>query len=214
VGRTLEVGRRIELVSMDRHFHDITIGLYEQPGPEGSAFRLHTYSRREGAPERIAFLNRAMEILGGLSSSADGALRFPCGERHVLAVKRVFLDAWKLPTSPVLSRHPLSVFDKKCNCTLTARYTEPGRYDVVGEHTDEEILRRCTVYARGLIKLAGLGEVSGSTTSVEFSCHQPHDALVGLLMLRAGDVRTAMREAAMMAARGVLSAPSNQPVPE
>jgi len=30
MGRTRDIGRRIELVSMDPHFQDISIGLHEQ----------------------------------------------------------------------------------------------------------------------------------------------------------------------------------------
>jgi hypothetical protein len=45
---------------------------------------------------------------------------------------------------------------------------------------------------------------------VAFGCGQPHDALVGLLLIRAPNVRAAMREAEMMAARGVLGVPGQQ----
>ena len=30
MGQTLDIGKRIELVPMDPHFHDITIALYQQ----------------------------------------------------------------------------------------------------------------------------------------------------------------------------------------
>ncbi len=45
---------------------------------------------------------------------------------------------------------------------------------------------------------------------VGFSCGQSHDAMVGLLLVRAPNVRAAMREVDMMEARGVLAAPGAQ----
>ena len=44
MGRTVDIGRRIELVSMDPHFHNISIGLYRQSRPAGPEFLIHTYS--------------------------------------------------------------------------------------------------------------------------------------------------------------------------
>src|SRR5262245_36734432 len=103
---------------MDRHFHDITIGLYEQAGPHGPLFRPHTYSHRPGVQDRIQFLTRAMAVLGGLEVTPEGALRFGCGSWHLQAIKRIFLDAWKLPSHTELQPFGLDVFDKKCAATL------------------------------------------------------------------------------------------------
>ena len=38
MGQILDIGRRIELVPMDVHFHDITIGLYRQENAQGTTF--------------------------------------------------------------------------------------------------------------------------------------------------------------------------------
>ena len=50
------VGRRIELVSMDPHCADISIGLYRQERAEGTVGRVHTFSGRDEAAARIAQL--------------------------------------------------------------------------------------------------------------------------------------------------------------
>ena len=50
------LGKRIELVSMDRACGDISIALYEAADVTGSAtFLIHTYSDLDGASARIAF---------------------------------------------------------------------------------------------------------------------------------------------------------------
>src|SRR6266849_1247530 len=95
MGATLDLGRRIELVSMDPHFRDITIGLYEQNRNGVPEYVVHSYSGLDGTPQRVGFVARAMEVLGGLEL-ADGHLRFSCGARHYLAVRRVFLEAAKM----------------------------------------------------------------------------------------------------------------------
>ena len=67
MGRLLELGERMELVSMDPHFHDISISLYRETGEGGAAgFLAHSYSGKEGAAERLAFVMRAMAVMGGM----------------------------------------------------------------------------------------------------------------------------------------------------
>ena len=51
-----ELGSRIELVSMDKHFHEITLGLYEQPSADGvPEYIVHSYAGYDGAADRIQF---------------------------------------------------------------------------------------------------------------------------------------------------------------
>ena len=51
---------------MDPHFQDISIALYQQEQNDRLVFLVHSYSRKEGAGERIASLVSTMKILGGL----------------------------------------------------------------------------------------------------------------------------------------------------
>ena len=77
MSQTPYIGKRLELVSMDPHFHDISIALYQQEQNDRLVFLVHSYSRKEGAGERIAALVNTMKILGGLESEGDGLLYFP-----------------------------------------------------------------------------------------------------------------------------------------
>ena len=82
MGETIDLGRRIELVPMDPHFHNISIALYRQEAGDGPVFQVHSYSNREGARQRLEFVARAMAILGGLEPVAgrdsQAALPLPC----------------------------------------------------------------------------------------------------------------------------------------
>ena len=65
--------------------------------------------------------------------------------------------------------------------------------------------------AAGLAKLGEMSQAGGTVSNqVAFACGLVHDSAIGLLLPRALNVRTALREEEMKAARGVLAAPSAQ----
>ena len=217
MGRIVDIGRRIELVPIDPHFHDITIGLYRQQsvntttGKERSFFLVHTYSNIAGAPERIENVRQAMQTLGGMEKTPDGLLYFPCGSAHQAGCRRVFLEACKLASNTDTEPRPLNILDKKSQLTITVDSTGDGVYRVTANGEGRGAARRISAIAGGLMKL---GEMEGVETDskdlVAFDCAHAHDALVGLLLVRAPNVRIALREEEMSATRGVLSAPSRQ----
>jgi hypothetical protein len=194
---TRELGTRIELVSMDLHCHEITLGLYQQ----GHEFLIHSYSSHPDVPGRLAFLRDAAVILGGLVQS-NGQLTFPCGTIHKAAVRRIFLESAKLATGADLSPKPLTIFDKKSSQEIVVRSLGSGRYEVIADGPRVEAI------TNGLKKLGELEE-SGPGV-VAFPCGQSHDDLIGLLLPRALNVRAILREEESVASRGVLVAPSAQ----
>jgi len=208
MAQTLDLGSRVELVSMDPHFDDISIALYCPDGPP--CYQVHTYSHLPGAAERVAGIMDAMQVLGGMEQTSDGLLRFPCGHAHLLAVKRLFLEACKLPPAQPIEPRPLHIFDKKANATIAVASLGQGLYEVRATEQTPGVERRVTTIARGLIRLGEMEEVADQPNQVRFGCGHSHDALIGLLLVRAPNVRAAMREAESMASRGVLSAPSSQ----
>lgn len=210
MAQTLDLGSRVELVSMDPHFDDISIALYSPEDSGSPCYQVHTYSQFPGAAERVAGVARAMQVLGGMEQTSDGLLRFPCGHAHLLAVKRLFLEACKLPLEQSIEPRPLHIFDKKANTTIAVASRGQGLYEVRATEQVPGVDRRVTTIARGLIRLGEMEEVADQPNQVRFSCGHAHDALIGLLLVRAPNVRTAVREAEAMANRGVLSAPSTQ----
>lgn len=214
MGRLLELGERVELVSMDPHSHDISIALYRESGEDGaSAYLAHSYSGREGAPERLAFVMRAMAVMGSMvpAPGRPERLVFACGAEHWAAVKRLSLEACKKATGAEVAALPMSIYDKKNDLTIAATATGSGCYRLAaaaGEAGDK-MARRVDGVTRGLIKLAEM-EPGAEPGEARFACGCDHDALVGLLLGRALNVRAAMREAEAAAARGVLAAPSAQ----
>ena len=206
--RTLDIGRRIELLPIDAHFCDISIGLYQWENAQGTVFRVHTYSQREGARARIDSVNRAMRVLGGMEETPEGLLRFPCGAAHLLAVKRLFLEACKQGMDDDVSARPLTILDKKSGLHISATARSDGVYQIAADREESGADRRVRLVAGGLAKLGELEQVVADR--VRFDCGTAHDALVGILLVRAPNVRSVLRELEQAARRGVLAAPSAQ----
>jgi hypothetical protein len=208
-----DLGRRIELVPMDPHCHDITLSLYATgDGSGGPAFRVHTYSRRSGSAERVAFVTAAMKVLGDMEDVPGGSqlVRFRCGAEHRLACRRLFLEACKLASDTALAARPPSVVDKKTGRTIHAIGLGDGAYRLeMGDGEPGEPGRIAGV-ANGLNKLAEMKPSAAGEDRVAFGCARPHDAIVGLLLPRALNVRAVLREEEAIAGRGILAAPSAQ----
>jgi hypothetical protein len=204
-----EIGRRIELVSMDPHFHDISIGLYRQESQTGPEYLVHTYSQKPGAAQRIEFVIQAMATLGGMTQIGP-RLRFACGDPHQLTVRRIFMEACKLKPEAKVEPRPLLILDKKSNLNITVTSVGSGVYEIRAEAGGDEGGSRVSAIAGGLAKLAEMVRGGSTPEQVSFACKHAHDEAVGTMLIRALNVRAILREEEMAASRGVLVAPSAQ----
>ena len=207
---TLDLGSRIELVPMDQHFNDISIGLYKSNDTTTPFYLVHTYSKLPGSKSRINNIMENMRVLGGMEIASDLKLHFRCGCDHHLAVRRLFTESCKINPEKAVTPYPLHITDKKSNCILNVENHGNGQYKVSAAEPVVGIEKRTATVARGLQKL---GELVGSNTdanSIDFPCKQSHDALIAILLVRAPNVRAAIREADELANRGQLIAPSAQ----
>ena len=212
MGNTKDLGRRIEIHPMDKHCQDISIGLYRQVIDAVPQFLVHTYSSVEDAADRVDFIRHALVRMVGLEpATPDGAwLVFPCRKEHLRALKRSFLDLCRLPTGAPLEPKPLTGFDKKANCNLTVEGLGHGRYRTRAEDPTPAASKRATALARGYLKICEMFPIENDSDGVRFECGESHDALMGLLLFRAQNVRAAMRDEEAAAGRGVLAPPSQQ----
>ena len=212
MSKTLDTGRRIELFSMDPHCQNISLGLYYREVGSTQQVMVHTYGCVAGATERVEFITRAIAVMVGLESvpSAPGWLRFPCQSFHQRALKRAFLDLCKLEPNTPLEPKPLTAPDKKAGCDLTIVGLGRGVYQMESEQQTEAAQKRAAALAAGFIRLCEMDAVQGKSNQASFRCKAGHDGLMGLLMFRAQNLRAAMREDDMTAARGIMAAPSQQ----
>jgi len=206
---TRDLGNRIELVPMDPQFHNITIALYRQDHEGRPEYRVHSYSRLEDAPERIKSLRQTMTILGQLKQVGE-QLYFPCASAHQAAVRRTFLEAAKLPRTIPAAPKPLTVADKKSGRRITAVSLGNGRYQIAADGPEDGKGARIESIVTGLVKLVEVEVAEGDPGQVVFPCGQSHDALMGLLLPRALNVRAILRDEEAAGGRGLLVAPSQQ----
>jgi hypothetical protein len=206
---TLDLGTRIELVSMDPHFHDITIALYRQDGSGRPEYLVHSYSSLPGAGERVDSLRACMATLGQLELAGD-LLRFACGAAHPAGARRTFLETAKLAAGAANAPRPLAVFDKKSSRNITATNLGGGRYQIAADGPDDGKAARIDAVVGGMVKLAEVERIDGDSSQFAFPCGKAHDALVGLLLPRALNVRAILREEESAGGRGLLVAPSQQ----
>lgn len=212
MGLTTDIGRRIELVSMDAHFHEISIALYRQEGAGGPEFLVHSYSQLDGTRERVEFVARAMVVLGGMEAVGGDTrrVRFHCGTLHQFACRRLFLESCKWAPSIELAPKPLTIFDKKSDGNVIVESLGAGAYRMTGDVDSDKAAKRRSAIGAGLVKLGEMEWAEQTEERFSFPCGQPHDKLVGLLLGRALNVRGVEREQQMAAARGQLLAPSAQ----
>ena len=107
---------------------------------------------------------------------------------------------------------PLNILDKKSQLTITVdSNAKRCIYRVTAESEGRGAARRISAIAGGLMKLGEMESIeTDNRDTVAFACAQSHDALIGLLLTRAPNVRVVLREEEMEATRGVLAAPSQQ----
>ncbi len=214
MARILDLGARVELTAIYPHFHDISIGLYQHTNEGGQVqFQVHSYSARQGVDNCLRHVAASMVLLGGMEAAGGNGhtVRFGCGGSHVKACRRVFIEACKVPPGEALQAKPLEIFDKKTERKITLeKLSDKEAFRVTADGVEDGKARRIAAVAGGLVKLADLAHVEGEDSLVLFPCSGGHDALVGLLLVRALNVRAAMREQDGAAGRGVLAAPSAQ----
>ena len=174
-------GRCLELVPMDPHFHNISVGLYVKDG----TCAVWTYSRRPGADERIERIRDQMAALGGLSpvEGTSNEMRFTCGYLHVRPAR--FLLAQAVGKSPDYSppEGELSIKDSKTQLMLKI---VPGEmdgqtvYQVTGEGEHANVPARLRLVVAGFVRYGEMDKAGD--TEVAFPCGQRHDELIRVLL--------------------------------
>jgi hypothetical protein len=180
-----EYGKCVELVSMDPHFHDISVGLYIKDG----TFTVWSYSGKPGVHERIANIRDQFAVLGGMIPVAgtDNQFRSSCGRVHLRALG--FLLAQAVGKSPDFSPPDggLTIRDTKTKLTLNVTGNITGSeggeqwvYEVSATGEAPNIPARLRLVVAGFVRYGEMEKVSDH--EVAFPCGQRHDELMRILM--------------------------------
>ena len=196
-------GQCLELVPLDKHFHDISVGLYVKHG----ICTIWTYSRREGVAERVRAIRDQMIALGGMEAieGTHDQLRFPCGELHQRTLR--FLVAQAVGKAPDYAPPEGAMFVRDSKSELTIHINPEGpdksiyQVSLVGESNNAALRLRMV-----LAGFSRYGEMEQAGESgVAFSCGHKHDALMRILLPYSRNISSVETMMAAEAMRGQMT---------
>ncbi len=197
-------GSCVELVPVDPHFHQISLGLYVRDG----TYTVWTFSQKPGAQDRVEQVRDQLVAQGGLApvEGTHNRARFLCGYFHRRAVKFLMSRAvsWKPGQAPAEGR--LSVADTRSALTLIVegRPEKAGWvYQVSGEGEAPNLPARLRMVASGFVRYGEMEKVSD--TEVTVPCGSRHDELMRLLLPYSRNVSAAESMMEAEAQRGQMT---------
>ena len=199
-------GQCLELVPLDRRFHDISVGLYVKDG----ICTIWTYSRREGVGDRIREIRDQMIALGGMEAveDTDNQVRFPCGQLHQRTLRFVMSQAVGKAPDYTPPQGDLTIQDSKSALTICADLTDEcqdGRavYNVSLEGEARNAAMRLRMVLAGFTRYGEMEQVGES--GVAFACGMPHDALMRVLLPYSRNISSVETMMAAEALRGQMT---------
>lgn len=182
-----QYGCCLELVAMDPHFHEITVGLYLKE----NIFTVWTFSQKPGVENRIQKIRDRLVRVGDLTpvEGTHNQAVFSCGSLHTRPMKFLLTYAVEKDPDSLLPEGAISIKDTKSKLILGARSREiEGRwiYQVTAEGKAPNIPMRLGAIVRGFVRYAEMEKASN--TEVAFPCGARHDGLVRLLLPYARNV--------------------------
>ncbi len=109
-----KLGRCIELVAVDPHFHDITVGLYLRE----RTLTIHTFAQVEGADTRIAHIRERLCALADVAPVADTSNQASLISREFYDRPLRFAFTEAVEKNNPIPTGPISVRDTKSRLTF------------------------------------------------------------------------------------------------
>ena len=176
-----QYGRCLELIPMDPHFQDISVGLYEKDG----LITVWTFSRKPGVKERIRRIRDQLVALGGFVAveGTHNQIRSPFGVLYARPLKFLFSQAVEKDPDYRLPTGPMSIKDTKTHLFLTVEpRQQEGRwiYEISAEGTAPNIPLRLRAIVMGFVRYGEMRPMG--VRRVGFPCGNRYDELVRILL--------------------------------
>ncbi len=199
-----EYGRCLELVPIDPNFGNISVGLYVK----GSVCTVWTFSRKDGAQERVEQVRGQLVALGGMEpvEGTHNQARFGCGQVHERPLKFLLSQAVGKAPDYAPPAGEMSIKDLRSPLTLVVTGGESnGRrvYSVAGEGEAPNPGARLRMVVAGFLRYGEMEKVG--ERDVAFPCGARHDGLVRLLMPYSRNISSVEGMMAAEALRGQMT---------
>ena len=175
------IGKCSELISIDPHFKDISVGLYEK----NNVYTVWTFSKVPGVSNRISEIRDQLVKLGGRVPVPDtnNQVKFPNDELYDRPVKFLIKLAVEKPSNYRHPDGPITIKDLRSPLTLIINsYDENDKriYEVTteGEFKNPELRKRATV--QGFIRYGDMEKIDN--TKVMFKGGYQRDELVRIIL--------------------------------
>ena len=177
-------GWNIEMVTMDPHFHEITVGLYVKEG----TFTVWTFSQKPGVEDRVLKIRDQLVALGGMApvEGTHNQTTFSCGQGHGRPVK--FLVMLAVEKDPGYTVPEGGIKDLRSPLMLDLEASEvDGRwvYRVTAEGEAPNPEARLRAVTSGFVRY---GEMEKAGDGISFPCRERHDKLASLVLPYARNV--------------------------
>ena len=177
-------GKCLELVPIDPHFHNISVGLYARD----RIATVWTFSRRDGVEGRIEQIRGQLAALGDLEPvpGTHNQLRPPCGAIHQRPLKFLMMQAVEKDPGFTYPEGPTKDLRSALMLGFESEEIE-GRtvYHVTAEGEARNAAGRLRAVTSGFVRY---GEMERANGGVAFECGTRHDPLMRLLLPYARNV--------------------------
>ena len=174
-------GKCIELVPLDKHFNDISVGLYLKE----SIFTVWTFSNKPNTSDRIKAIRNQLIAIGGMSEvpGTDNQVRFECGSLHERPVKFLLNQSVGKAPDFAPSSGELVIKDSKSDLMINAApFLREGswfyRITTTGKAKNPSL--RLRMILAGFSRYGEMDKIGDD--EVAFECRNKHDGLMRLLM--------------------------------
>jgi hypothetical protein len=180
-------GRCLELVPLDPHFHDISVGLYSK----GNISTVWTFSRKPGVEDRIRVIRDRLVTLGGLQpvEGTHDQITSPCGQLHSRPTRFLMMRAVERDPDSSPPKVGETVKDMKSGLALgtDSRETDGGVvYYVTAEGDAPNKAARLRAITSGFVRYGEMEKTEDG--GITFPCGYRHDELVQLVLSYARNV--------------------------
>jgi hypothetical protein len=197
-------GQCLELVPLDRNFHDISVGLYVKDG----VCTIWTYSGRDGVDARVRAIRDQMIALGGMApvENTHNQLQFPCGQLHPRPLRFLTAQAVGKAHDYAAPTGAMSIKDSKSDLTIHVQSVDTlgkSAYNVSLEGEAKNAALRLRMVLAGFTRYGEMEQVGES--GVAFACGQAHDALMRVLLPYSRNISSVETMMAAEALRGQMT---------